>query len=157
MLPRLLLTLALISALPILAQTASPTIHTAAEFQQLEAKLIDSAKKNPKGVGLAPIDDWGTYNTLLVVRVHTGEAEQHQLWADQMVIQKGTVTLVTGGTILEPNSVPNQPGEVRGTSIQGGKEVVLHPGDIVHIPANLPHWVKLAPGTTATYLVFKEK
>jgi mannose-6-phosphate isomerase-like protein (cupin superfamily) len=157
MLPRLLLTLALISALPILAQTASPTIHTAAEFQQLEAKLIDSAKKNPKGVGLAPIDDWGTYNTLLVVRVHTGEAEQHQLWADQMVIQKGTVTLVTGGTILEPNSVPNQPGEVRGTSIQGGKEVVLHPGDIVHIPANLPHWVKLAPGSTTSYLVFKEK
>jgi mannose-6-phosphate isomerase-like protein (cupin superfamily) len=157
MLPRLFLTLALVSAQPILAQTAAPTIHTAAEFQQLETKLIDSAKKNPKGVGLAPIDDWGTYNTLLVVRVHTGEAEQHQLWADQMVIQKGTVTLVTGGTILEPNSVPNQPGEVRGTSIQGGKEVVLHPGDIVHIPANLPHWVKLTPGSTTSYLVFKEK
>jgi hypothetical protein len=155
--PRLLLTLALISAQPVLAQTASPTIHTAAEFQQLETKLIDSAKKNPKGVGLAPIDDWGTYNTLLVVRVHTGEAEQHQLWADQMVIQKGTVTLVTGGAILEPNLVPNQSGEVRGTSIQGGKEIVLHPGDIVHIPANLPHWVRLAPGSTATYLVFKEK
>jgi hypothetical protein len=157
MLPRLLLTLALVSAPSILAQTASPTIHTAAEFQQLETKLVDSAKKNPKGVGLAPIDDWGTYNTLLVVRVHTGEAEQHQLWADQMVIQKGTVTLVTGGTILEPNPVPNQAGEVRGTSIQGGKEIVLHPGDIVHIPASLPHWVRLAPGTTATYLVFKEK
>jgi hypothetical protein len=157
MLPRLLLTLALVSAQPILAQTAAPTIHTAAEFQQLEAKLIDSAKKNPKGVGLAPIDDWGTYNTLLVVRVHTGEAEQHQLWADQMVVDKGTVTLVTGGTILESHPVPNQPGEVRGSSIQGGKEVVLHAGDIVHIPANLPHWVKVAPGTTTTYLVFKEK
>jgi hypothetical protein len=157
MLPRLLLTLALVSAQPILAQTAAPTIHTSTEFHQLEAKLIDSAKKNPKGVGLAPIDDWGTYNTLLVVRVHTGEAEQHQLWADQMVVDKGTVTLITGGTILEQHSVPNQPGEIRGSDIKGGKEVVLHAGDIVHIPAGLPHMVKLAPGTTTTYLVFKEK
>jgi hypothetical protein len=151
------LSIALVSAQPVLAQTDAPTIHTAAEFQQLETKLMDSAKNNPKGVGLAPIDDWGTYNTLLVVRVHTGEAEQHQFWADQMVIQKGSVTLITGGTILEPHPVPNQSGEIRGSSIQGGKEIVLHAGDIAHIPAGLPHWVKVAPGSTTTYLVFKEK
>ena len=44
-----------------------------------------------------------------------------------------------------------------GSGIEGGKEFVLHAGDIVHIPANIPHWIKLAPGTTTTYLVFKEK
>jgi mannose-6-phosphate isomerase-like protein (cupin superfamily) len=157
MLPRLLLFLALVAAQPLLAQTTMPTIHTSAELQQLEVKLMDAARKSPKGVGLGPIDDFGTYTSHLVVRVHTGEAEQHQLWADQMVVDKGTVTLVTGGTILEQHSVPNQPGEIRGSDIKGGKEVVLHAGDIVHIPAGLPHMVKLAPGSTTTYLVFKEK
>ena len=48
-------------------------------------------------------------------------------------------------------------GETRGPGIQGGKEVILHPGDIVRIPAHVPHWVKLTPGTTTSYLVFKEK
>jgi mannose-6-phosphate isomerase-like protein (cupin superfamily) len=157
MLPRLILSLALVAAQPLLAQTAAPVIHLAAEFQQLEAKLMDAAKKNPKGVGLANIDDFGTYTSLFVVRVHTGEAEQHEQWADQMIIEKGTPTLVTGGTIVGAHRVPNQPGETRGTDVQGGKEVVLHPGDVVHIPANLPHIVKLAPGATTTYLVFKEK
>ena len=149
----IILSLTLIAAPSLIAQT----VHTIADLQQREAKLLATAKGAPTGLGTDIMDDYGNDRTLLVVRVHSGDPERHQLWADQMVIQKGTVTLVTGGTILEPNSVPNQPGEVRGTSIQGGKEVVLHAGDIVHIPANLPHWVKVAPGTTTTYLVFKEK
>jgi hypothetical protein len=157
MLPRLLLSLTLVAAQPLLAQTTAPTIHTSTEFQQLEAKLMDAARKSPKGVGLEPIDDFGTYTSLLVVRVHTGDAEQHQLWADQMIVEKGTVTLVTGGTIVGPHTVPNQPGEIRGTGIEGGKETTLHAGDIAHIPVNLPHWVKIPPGSTTTYLVFKEK
>ena len=45
----------------------------------------------------------------------------------------------------------------RGEGIEGGKEIVMKPGDVAHIPAGMPHWVKLAPNTTCTYLVFKEK
>jgi quercetin dioxygenase-like cupin family protein len=56
-----------------------------------------------------------------------------------------------------PNSTAGRPGETLGSGIDGGKEVILNAGDIVHIPAGIPHWVKVAPGTTTTYLVFKEK
>ena len=45
----------------------------------------------PGGVAFDTFDDLGSYKTLLVVRVHTGDAELHQDWADQMVILKGTV------------------------------------------------------------------
>jgi quercetin dioxygenase-like cupin family protein len=72
-----------------------------------------------------------------------------------MVITKGTVTLVTGGTMHTGHVTA--PGEIRALGIDGGNEVVLHAGDIVRIPANIPHWVKIAPNTTTTYLVFKEK
>lgn len=162
----LFLSIALLVTQPLLSQTQAisdndkkaDTIqsHTAADLQQLEAKLLATAKTSPTGVGLGPIDTLPTSYSLLVVRVHTGEAERHQLWADQMFITRGTVTVVFGGTIIgeHPNG---QPGETRGTGIEGGTEQVFHAGDIVHIPANLAHWVKLAPNTTTTYLVFKEK
>jgi mannose-6-phosphate isomerase-like protein (cupin superfamily) len=151
----IILSLALIAA-PLLAQT-EPTIHTSADLQQREAKLTAAAKVSPTGLASETFDEFGTYHILLVVRVHTGAPERHQLWADQMIINKGTVTLVTGGTMEREHPNGTSPGETLGTDLQGGKEVVLHPGDIAHVPAGVPHWVKLAPGTTATYLVFKEK
>jgi mannose-6-phosphate isomerase-like protein (cupin superfamily) len=129
----IILSLALIAAPSPIAQT----VHTTADMQQREAKLLATAKAAPTGLGTDIMDDYGNDRTLLVVRVHSGDPERHQFWADEMVVKKGTITL--------------------GTSIEGGKETVLHAGDIVHIPAGMPHQAKIAPGTTVTYLVFKEK
>jgi hypothetical protein len=159
MLPRIALSLALLAASPAFAQTTEPTIHTNADLQQREAKLLEAAKASPTGLAIGRLEDYGNDYTLLVVRVRTGEAERHQLFADQMVIKTGTVTLITGGTMQQEhtNNGPGRPGETLGSGIDGGKEVVLNAGDIVHIPAGIPHWVKLAPGATTTYLVFKEK
>jgi hypothetical protein len=151
---RIFLFVALIAA-PLLAQSTNLTVHTTADLDQREAQLLIAAKASPGGVAFDTFDDFGSYKTLLVVRVHTGDAELHHEWADQMIITKGTVTLVTGGTMQGGHTTA--PGETRGPGIEGGKEVVLHAGDIAHIVANVPHWVKLAPGTTTTYLIVKEK
>jgi len=153
--PRIFLTLTLAATLPSLAQSTDILTHTTADLHQREAKLLTAAKAASSGVAFDTFDDLGSYKTLLIVRVHTGDAEFHQQWADQMIINKGTITLVTGGTMQGEHTTA--PGEIRGSGIQGGKEVILHAGDIAHIPVGVPHWVKLAPGTTATYLVIKEK
>ena len=92
---RIFLLIALIALQPILAQT----IHTARDLQQSEVKLIAAARTTPTGVAHETLDDFGSYRTLLIVRVHTGPAERHQLWADQMIVNRGTLTLVTGGTM----------------------------------------------------------
>ncbi|HMF54070.1 MAG TPA: hypothetical protein VK593_06950 [Edaphobacter sp.] len=149
--------LTLLAATPLLAQSTAPTLHSASELVQVETKLMAIAKASPTGFGMDTIDDFGSARTLVVVRVHTGDAELHEQWADQMYITKGTVTLVTGGSIQGGHPLAGQPGETRGPSLDGGKEIVLHTGDTVHVPAGVPHWVKVAPGATATYLVFKEK
>ena len=47
------------------------------------------------------------------------------------------------------------PGETRGPAIKGGTEVKLGPGDILHIPAKVPHQMKLDPGKQVTYFVTK--
>lgn len=145
----------LLAALPLTAQTSEPTVHTAADLAQREARLIGAAKADPKGVAADYLDNFSNAQTLLIVRVKTGPAERHKLWADQMVILKGTVTLVTG-TAMRGETAAKLAGESTGAAVEG-KEVVLHAGDIAHVSAGVAHWVKLAPGTTATYLVFKEK
>ena len=154
----IILSLALLTAQPLFSQTTEPTIHTAADLQEREAKLTETAKASPTGFAIGRLEDYGNDYTLLVVRLHTGEAERHQFFADQIVINKGTITLVTGGTMQgeHSNNGPGRPGETLGSGIEGGKEVVLHAGDIIHIPAGILHWIKVAPGTTTTYLVFKE-
>ena len=160
--PSIFLSLILITAQPLvalLAQDTNPTVHSDADLAQREAKLIETAKASPSGLAIGRLEDYGNDYTLLVVRLHTGDAERHQFFADQIVVKAGTITLVTGGTMQgeHPNDGPGRPGETLGSGIQGGKEIVLRAGDIVHIPAGVPHWVKIAPGTITSYLVFKEK
>ena len=46
-------------------------------------------------------------------------------------------------------------GEIRGKSINGGVTKRLAAGDIVHIPAKMPHRLSVEAGKVCTYLVFK--
>src|SRR5258708_20318078 len=147
MLHRIALSLSLIAAQPLIAQTVQtePTPHTTADLQQREAKLIETAKATSSGFAVGTLDDYGNDYTLLVVRTHTGDAERHQFFADQIVITKGTITLVTGGAMQgeHPNNGPGRPAQTLGSINQGGKEVFLPPAHIFHTPACLPPSPKL--------------
>ena len=145
------------ATLPVLAQTPEPSVHTSAELAQVETRILAAAQASPSGTANQQMDTLPNSYTILVARVHTGDAELHKLYADQMVIVHGTLTLVTGGTLTTPHALPDQPNEIRSPGLEGGKEITLNPGDIARVPAGIPHWVKLAPGTTVTYLVFKQK
>jgi uncharacterized RmlC-like cupin family protein len=58
-----------------------------------------------------------------------------------------------GGVIADP--VNTSAGEIRGKSINGGVAKRLAAGDIVHIPAKMPHQLSVEAGKRCTYLVFK--
>ena len=74
-------------------------------------------------------------------REGSGQAEWHEKQADVIMISIGEVTMVYGGTIVDEKTIT--PGEKRGPSIKGGTEVKLGPGDVLHIPAQVPHQMKL--------------
>jgi hypothetical protein len=95
-----------LAAAPLLAQSTDPVVHNTADLDQREAKLLAAPKASPGGVAFDTFDDFGSYKTLLIVRVHTGDAELHEQWADQMIITKGTITLVTGGTMQGGHTTP---------------------------------------------------
>jgi mannose-6-phosphate isomerase-like protein (cupin superfamily) len=110
----------------------------------------------PKGVppgGIKEKADFGDHLLEISHRDADGRAELHKLKADVMVIQAGTATLVTGGEVIDP--VTTGPNEIQGSGIKGGVKRTVAPGDIIEIPAGVPHQFFLAPGTQITYLVVK--
>jgi mannose-6-phosphate isomerase-like protein (cupin superfamily) len=109
----------------------------------------------PKGVppaGLARAD-FGNHTIQIAHRDANGRVEVHQNKADVIVVQTGGATLVTGGEVVDPVSIG--PSEIGGSSIKGGVSRTLAPGDVVEIPAGVPHQFFLAPGTQITYLIVK--
>jgi len=80
-------------------------------------------------------------------------AELHEKVTDLFVVQSGEATIVVGGNIIDSRTTA--PGEVRGSRIEGGSRHPVAAGDIVHIPANTPHWMLLDSGKQITYFVVK--
>jgi uncharacterized RmlC-like cupin family protein len=95
----------------------------------------------------------GNRTFMVAHREGSGLAEWHEKQADVMFISAGHVTMVYGGTIVGASTTA--PGEMRGASIKGGTDAKLGPGDVLHIPAKVPHQMMLAPGMQVTYFVTK--
>jgi mannose-6-phosphate isomerase-like protein (cupin superfamily) len=133
-----------------LAQDASPDVYSPADLTAMEQKL---EQKAVKGLATQPIKKYATDYTLLAFRSQSGQAELHEKFADFYVVVAGQAKLISGGHMV--NGATTAPGEVRGDSIQDGKETTLKKGDIVHIPANIPHQLTLAKGDTIQYFVIK--
>ena len=95
----------------------------------------------------------GNRRFMVAHREGSGLAEWHEKEADVMFFSAGSITMIYGGTIVDEKATG--PGERRGTSITGGTEVKLGAGDVLHIPAKVPHQMMLAPGAQVTYFVTK--
>jgi len=91
--------------------------------------------------------------TMVAHREGTGSSEVHEHEADLFVIEDGEGTLVIGGKLV--NSHVEKPGELRGTSVSGGDKMHFGPGDVIHIPAGIPHQMLLEKGQQVTYFVMK--
>lgn len=141
-------------ALAAMATAADPpgvVQYTAARLKGFEKEL--APKINAQKVATLQLDKWGNHSTMVAHREGDGEAELHENQADIFIVQTGAATLVIGGEVVGGKTTG--PGEIRGTSIKGGSNKKLAPGDIVHIPAKLPHQVLVAPGKQFTYLIVK--
>jgi mannose-6-phosphate isomerase-like protein (cupin superfamily) len=106
-----------------------------------------------KGSASEKLETYPHHYTMLAFRNRSGGGEVHQNYADVFFILDGRATLVTGGEVLDPKSTG--PGETLGASVKGGSRQELKAGDVVHIPASMPHQMVLADGDTVTYFVIK--
>lgn len=134
------------------AQTPkSAEIFPADQIHQKFVKAAEEAKAN--GSGGAVLADYGSHNLRISTRAADGGAEIHAHFTDIFYITKGEATLVTGGTVVDP--MTNADGETLGKSIRNGDTRQIVTGDLVHIPAGMPHQLLIPKGTVLNYIVVK--
>jgi quercetin dioxygenase-like cupin family protein len=80
------------------------------------------------------------YRVHIFHRDKPGEVEVHTKDTDIFYILEGAATFVTGGTTV--GGKETAPTEFRGTSMDGGVVRLITKGDVLIIPANVPHWFK---------------
>ena len=78
-------------------------------------------------------------------------AEVHDNEADFFYIVDGRATQVLGGRVIDGK--PTGPGQVRGPKTEGGQTYQLGKGDIMWVPAGMPHWFPEIPEPLSYLLV----
>lgn len=78
-------------------------------------------------------------------------AEIHDNEADLFYIVDGRATQVLGGRVIDGK--PTGPGQVRGPKTEGGQTYQLGKGDIMWVPAGMPHWFPEIPEALGYLLV----
>jgi len=101
--------------------------------------------------GSVLFDRGETYMVHASRREQPGMAEIHTKDADIVYVLEGSATLVTGGTAV--NLKPTAPDEFRGERIDGGEPRQLAKGDVIIVPAGLPHWFKEVSNPFLYYVV----
>ncbi len=147
-----MLTVASLSfSLAAVCQTAQPS--SSASSDQSAVVYFPSKEVNAsfdKGSVIFPGKD-RNYTVITGHRDKTGQAEVHAKDTDVIYVVDGTATFVTGGKVVDAKEV--SPGETRAASIDGGEPRQVAKGDVIIVPAGVPHWFKTVPGTFNYFVV----
>ena len=125
-------------------------VWKAAELKSMARTL---APKVVDHTATQAIPGLGNYSFISILRTGTSTAEYHETQADVFVVESGEATLVVGGKLVDGKTTA--PHEMRGSGIAGGTERKISTGDVVSIPAKVPHHVKVDPGKEITYFLVK--
>jgi glc operon protein GlcG len=131
-----------------LAMTAAAAVSTAAP----SVTFFDSTQVQAAfDKGAVLFNQGESYMVHASRRENPGMAEIHTKDADIVYVMDGTATLITGGTPVDVK--PTEPDELRGSSISGGEPHELKKGDIIIVPAGVPHWFKEVSNPFLYYVV----
>lgn len=141
-----------------------PATYVSAEDIQANLKAAPDSATNP--LPNVRVVDAGGYNVAVGVlhrpQTPPGVAAVHFKVTEIYHVMDGAGTLVTGGTMVNAKARPADAVSVRledgpgasGTSIQGGVSRRIKAGDVVVIPAGVPHWFSTIEGSI-TYVVVR--
>jgi mannose-6-phosphate isomerase-like protein (cupin superfamily) len=126
-------------------------VWTNAGLKASSGRLASEAQA--RNIAGKTLGSWGNSSASLWRRAQSGEAELHKTKTDLLVIEDGSATLVTGGSI--PDAHTTAANEVRGSKILGGESRKVGPGDIIRIPPGTPHRFVLEKGQSVSYFALK--
>jgi hypothetical protein len=92
-------------------------------------------------------------NVYILRRDKTGETEIHMAFNDIYVVKSGHAKITVGGQVA--GNRETVPTEWLGGEISGGTDYSLAQGDVLFIPAGVPHKVWVSPNAAITYVLVK--
>jgi mannose-6-phosphate isomerase-like protein (cupin superfamily) len=105
------------------------------EFQEMATKKVATVR----------LLEGGAYNVNIRRLEGAETALVHGKKTDVWVVREGEGTLVTGGELVDPRKGAEE-GDASGSSIRGGQSRPIKVGDVVFIPAGVPHGVREVKG-----------
>jgi hypothetical protein len=144
---------AVLLAVPVFAADAPGfAMWKATELKTHEAAL--SGKIGADHSARETLADFGDHRFRMLYRDADGNPEEHASVVDVVFVQGGQGTLVLGGTMIGRRAGSGA-GEYIGTRLEGGSLHPLAPGDVVHIPATIPHSFLVPKGQHLSYVLLK--
>jgi mannose-6-phosphate isomerase-like protein (cupin superfamily) len=138
---------------PVLAaDTPGFAMWKSAELKQRDEAL--SKKVGPDHSARETLAEYSDHRFRLLYRDADGVPEQHDNIVDVVIVQSGEGTLLLGGRMINAKASTGA-GEYLGTGIEGGEHHALAAGDVVHIPAKIPHSFLVPKGKHITYVLVK--
>lgn len=124
------------------AQTTAPAA-TASGFAsgadvQAQVSTMLAEMKPGQGFMWRPLVRDGKTVAAIEIWKKPGQPAIHPAQAEYAIVLEGRGTLVWGGTMIDP--VTKNANQIDGSRIEGGETRTLGPGDVILIPAGVPHW-----------------
>jgi mannose-6-phosphate isomerase-like protein (cupin superfamily) len=143
-----------LAACALLAAALSGATESSGPFKLTRAEIEKQVAQTTGGLATSQLPT-GSHGPVVVVarREQTGDAEVHENFNDIFVAHSGQASVLVGGKI--DGQRLTAPGEWRGGKITGAQTYQLAPGDVLWIPAGVPHQVIVPAGGTFTYMAFK--
>jgi len=122
-----------------------PAASINAGFKEMVEKKLETSR----------ILEGGVFN--FNVRRETAAEEgagTHGKKADLYLIRSGEATLTTDGQLINPKPAGGTEGDVDGSGIRNGNARVVKVGDVIFIPAGVPHQITAVNGEVQ-FLLFR--
>ena len=133
------------------ADSSGAIFWSSSEMKNMDkdlAKKMDATKG-----ALGTVITKPTYNAIVLHREGSGQAEIHEKLSDFFIVRSGQAEILVGGKSIDAK--PTAAGETRGTRVEGGTRYKLAPGDVIYIPAGVPHQVLIENGKEINAIVIK--
>ena len=140
------------AALPVFAADPTGSVFWGAGEMKATDKELATKLDETKSA-MAKLITMSNFNMLIFHREGSGQSEVHEKFADFVIVQSGEGAILVGG--VSKNAKPTTAGETRGDGVEGGTKYQLTPGDVLFIPAGVPHQMIVETGKELNAMVIK--
>uniref|UniRef100_B0SZR8 Cupin 2 conserved barrel domain protein n=1 Tax=Caulobacter sp. (strain K31) TaxID=366602 RepID=B0SZR8_CAUSK len=120
------------------AQAGGPSGFASGADVQTQLREMLAAMKSDQGFMWRPLVRDGATVAAIEIWKKPGRPAVHPAEAEYAIVLEGSGTLVSGGTMTD--SRVSNANLIEGSQIEGGVTRTLGPGDVILIPAGVPHW-----------------